>query len=68
MIILSLNKTDFLEKCLLFKEYTNELFNEKFENIKREIKEMIANYDFPIKLEEKKDYQMEIENKNDIKK
>ena len=68
LIILSLNKTDFLEKCLLFKEYTNELFNEKFENIKREIKEMIANYDFPIKLEEKKDYQMEIENKNDIKK
>ena len=68
LIILSLNKTDFLEKCLLFKEYTNELFNEKFENIKREIKEMIANYDFPIKLEEKKDSQMEIENKNDIKK
>ena len=68
LIILAFNKTDFLEKCLLFKEYTNELFNEKFENIKREIKEMISKYDFPIKMEEKKDSQMEIENRNDIKK
>ena len=67
LIILSLNKTDFLEKCLLFKQFTNELFNEKFEMMKKEIKEVISKYDFPIKLEEKKNVQMDIENKIGIK-
>ena len=27
----ALNQTDFLEKCLLFKQYTDEFFNDKFE-------------------------------------
>ena len=63
--IIALTKEDFLEKCLLFHQYTIELFNEKFENLVKEIKETILKYDFPIKIEEKKDYQMDIENKND---
>ena len=58
----SFNKTDFLEKCLLFKLYTDELFNDKFENIKKEIKEFILKYDYPIKMEGEKNKQMEIEN------
>ena len=63
--ITSLNKEDFLEKCLLFHQYTIELFNEKFDNLIKEIKKKIDKYDFPIQLEDKNDTQMDIENKND---
>ena len=64
-VVCSLNKTDFLEKCLLFKKFTDELFNNKFENLKKEIKIFLAKYDFPIKLEEKNNSNMDIENMNE---
>ena len=64
-VVCSLNKTDFLEKCLLFKKFTDELFNNKFENLKKEIKIFLAKYDFPIKFEEKNNSNMDIENMNE---
>ena len=63
-VIMTFSKTDFLNKCLLFKEFTIELFNNKFENIKREIKNFLGKYDLPIKLEEKSNTKMEIESKD----
>ena len=52
------SKEDFIEKCLLFKEYIKSLFMEKFEDLKKDIIDFIKNYDLPI------DYNinMEIEN------
>ena len=64
-VVCSLNKTDFLEKCLLFKKFTDELFNNKFENLKKEIKIFLAKYDFPIQFEEKNNSNMDIENMNE---
>jgi len=67
VVIGSLNKNDFLEKCILFKKFTKELFNNKFESIKKEIKSFINKYDFPLKFEEQDNSNMELENKDDIK-
>ena len=58
------SKDDFVEKCLLFKDFTKTLFNEKFENLKKEIIDFIKKYDLPIDYNDN----MEIENNenNDI--
>lgn len=58
----ALNQTDFLEKCLLFKQYTDEFFNDKFENIKKELQKFLDKYDYPIKIEDKNNGQMEVDN------
>jgi hypothetical protein len=47
-----LTKDDFLQKCLLFKEYTKSLFNDKFESLKKNIVNFINKYDFPISVED----------------
>lgn len=61
IIISSFSQSDFLEKCLLFKKFADELFNNKFEMIKKEIKNIISKYDFPITIEEKNNSDMELE-------
>ena len=66
IVISSFSQSDFLEKCLLFKQFTNEFFNNKFEIIKKEIKNLILKYDFPITIEEKNYSQMDIENIDEI--
>ena len=60
-IIFKLNEEDFLEKCLLFKEYTKQLFNGKFENLKEKINNFIKKYDMPILIKEN-DINMDIDN------
>ena len=65
IVVCSLNETDFLEKCLLFKKFTDELFNIKFDNLKKEIKNFLSKYDFPIKFEENNS-KMELENMDEI--
>ena len=49
----------------LFKKFTDELLNNKFENLKKEIKIFLAKYDFPIKFEEKSNSNMDLENINE---
>ena len=66
IVISSFSQSDFLEKCLLFKQFTNEFFNNKFEIIKKEIKNLISKYDFPITIEEKNYSRMDIENIDEI--
>ena len=51
-IINKLNEQDFLEKCILFKDYTKQLFNEKFENLKEKLNNFIKKYDIPILIKE----------------
>ena len=41
-----LTKDDFLQKCLLFKEYTKSLFNDKFESLKKNIVNFITSMIF----------------------
>jgi len=60
-----LTKDDFLQKCLLFKEYTKSLFNDKFEILKKNIITFINKYDFPISVEDKSPMNMDIENKEE---
>lgn len=63
-----LNKDDFLQKCLLFKEYTKSLFADKFEYLIKNIYNFINKYDFPISVEDKRDndsMNMDLENKED---
>lgn len=63
-----LTKDDFLQKCLLFKEYTKSLFNDKFESLKKNIINFINKYDFPISVEDSIDNaseEMDIDNKED---
>ena len=56
---------DFFEKCLLFKEYTKELFNKKFETLKQNISDCIKKIDIPVSIQENIN-NMEIEEgKND---
>ena len=45
-------KEDFLEKCLLFKEYTKELFNKKFQILKQNISDYIKKIDMPITIQD----------------
>lgn len=58
-----LSKDDFLQKCLLFKEYTKILFNEKFENLKEKLLNYIEKYDIPIYIPN--NLNMDIENKEE---
>lgn len=59
------SKEDFIEKCLLFKEYTKSLFNDKFENLKKKIINFIDKYDMPIFVEDSVNNIMDIDNKED---
>lgn len=58
-------KDDFVEKCLLFKDFTKTLFNDKFENLKVKISDYIKKYDMPITIEDSSDSGMDIDNKEE---
>ena len=67
--IISFTKDDFLEKCLLFKDFTKTLFNDKFINLKSTIIDYVNKYDIPINIEDsslKMDIDNNEEKDNDI--
>ena len=65
IIIEKLNNSDFVQKCLLFKDYIIEFFNNKFEDIKKDIKKSISKYDFPLRFEDNNN-KMEYEDNDNI--
>jgi len=60
-----LTNEDFIEKCLLFKEYTKELFNQKYEKLKQDIINFTKKYDMPITIEDNINTNMDLDNNND---
>ena len=62
--IISFTKDDFVEKCLLFKDYTKSLFNDKFIELKKKIIDYVNKYDMPINIEDSS-LKMDIDNKEE---